>query len=72
LHEAVAEMAAVIETELDGANDDRQVLVNASEPVRAARSAFDARVRAIYGLSEEQFYQLFPYRREVVPRSSDQ
>jgi hypothetical protein len=60
----VAKMASAYETAYD------QGLASGNEPefartVHAAREEFDRNVRALYHLTEEQFFKLFPHRQSV-------
>jgi hypothetical protein len=64
----VAKMASAYETAYDDA------LVAGNEPefaraVHAAREQFDRNVRELYHLTDQQFFELFPHRKDGAPRS---
>jgi hypothetical protein len=57
--------AATYEDAHDRAYANETTVIELADAVRAARARLDASVRSIYGLTDEQFYELFPYRREL-------
>jgi hypothetical protein len=62
LRREIAKMAGAYETAYD------EALTSGNEPefarvVHAAREEFDRRVRELYHLTEQQFFELFPHRR---------
>jgi hypothetical protein len=57
--------AAVYETAYDSAYGNQTTVIEMAAAMRVARERFDRRVREIYGLSDAQFYEMFPYRREL-------
>jgi hypothetical protein len=67
LRQAVAKIAEVYETSYDAAVKGDLTIPGFADKMRAARDEFDKQVRSIYGLTDEQFFQIFPYRRELVP-----
>jgi hypothetical protein len=56
--------AASYEDAYERAYGNETTVIEMSEAIQAARARLDGRVREIYGLSDAQFYALFPYRRE--------
>lgn len=64
LRAEVDAFAATYEEAHDAAYGNETTVIEMSDAIRAARSRFDARVREIYGLSDDQFFALFPYRKE--------
>lgn len=60
--------AAVYEEAYDQAYTNQTTVIEMAASVRGARERFDRRVREIYGLSDDQFFEMFPYRRELGPR----
>ncbi|MCB9572635.1 MAG: hypothetical protein H6709_11170 [Kofleriaceae bacterium] len=57
--------AAVYEDAYDRAYQNETTVIEMADAMQQARARFDQRVRDIYGLSDDQFYALFPYRREL-------
>jgi hypothetical protein len=60
--------AATYEAAYDKAYGNETTVIEMAASMRGARERFDRRIREIYGLSDEQFYEMFPYRRELGPR----
>jgi hypothetical protein len=60
------ELAGVYEKANDDAYHSRITVTEFSQAMRDARDAFDAKVKRIYGLSDEQFFDIFPHRREIA------
>jgi hypothetical protein len=65
LRAEVDAFAAAYEEAYDRAYGNETTVIEMSDAVRAARARFDRRVREIYGLADDQFYEIFPYRREL-------
>lgn len=65
LRAEVDAFAATYEEAHDRAYGNETTVIEMAEAVRLARARLDRRVREIYGLSDDQFYELFPYRREA-------
>jgi hypothetical protein len=57
--------AATYEQAYDKAYGNETTVVEMAASMRGARERFDRRVREIYGLDDDQFYEMFPYRREL-------
>jgi hypothetical protein len=57
--------AASYEDAYDRAYGNQTTVIEMSATMHTARTRFDQRVREIYGLTDAQFYALFPYRREL-------
>jgi len=67
LRQEVTKMASAYETAYD------QALAGGTQPdfaraVHAAREEFDKNVRELYHLTDQQFFELFPHRRNGAPR----
>ena len=65
LRAEVDAFAATYEEAHDRAYRNETTVIEMADAVRTARARFDQRVREIYGLDDAQFYELFPYRREL-------
>lgn len=63
----IADITEVYEAAYDSAYSRETSLIDFAETMRGARARFDTKLREVYGLTNEQFYDLFPYRREFLP-----